>query len=50
MIRIHRGAEPSELTANRATELPRVQAIAATHRPTQDDLGRKYVTVHQLRR
>ncbi|WNG43530.1 hypothetical protein F0U60_05015 [Archangium minus] len=42
MIRIHRGAEPAELAAARATELPRIQALATTRRPTQDDLGRKY--------
>jgi hypothetical protein len=42
MIRIHRGAEPSELTAARTTELPRVQAIAVMHRPTQEELGRRY--------
>lgn len=46
MIRIHRGAEPAELAAARATELTRVQAIAAQHRPVQEDLGRKYEVAH----
>lgn len=46
MIRIHRGAEPAELAAAKATELPRVQTIAATRRPVQDDLGRKYEVAH----
>ncbi|PTL79840.1 HNH endonuclease [Vitiosangium sp. GDMCC 1.1324] len=46
MIRIHRGAEPAELTSARATELPRVQTIAATRRPTQDDIGSHYKVAH----
>lgn len=46
MIRIHRGAEPEGLATVRATELSRVQAIAATRRPTQDELGRKYEAAH----
>ncbi|KFA91040.1 HNH endonuclease [Archangium violaceum] len=47
MIRIHRGVEPAELAAARATELQRVQTIAATRRPVQEDLGRKYEIAHQ---
>jgi uncharacterized protein (TIGR02646 family) len=46
MIHIHRGAQPAELAAAKATELPRVQSIAAMRQPVQDDLGRRYEVAH----
>ncbi|WP_224366952.1 HNH endonuclease [Hyalangium versicolor] len=46
MIRIHRGVEPAALTTARASELPRVQALAATRPPTQDDIGGRYKVAH----
>lgn len=46
MIRINRGAEPPALKRVRTQELPRVQAVAATRRPTQRDIGRAYAVAH----
>src|SRR5690606_5123302 len=46
MIRINRGGEPAALATARASELPRVQAIAATRPPTQDDIGGRYKIAH----
>lgn len=46
MIRISRGGEPAALAAVRASEQPRVQAIAATRRPTQEDVGKRYKVAH----
>jgi uncharacterized protein (TIGR02646 family) len=46
MIHIQRGAEPAELAAERARELPRVRTIAAARRPTKEDIGDRYKVAH----
>lgn len=46
MIRIQKGAEPTELAIWRNQELPRVTAIAAMRRPTQGDIGNRYTVAH----